>query len=148
MEHDDIVTHVIALQEHISTLIGSTQKDVGMSAVEPDSKGGVVRKTMIAGLNCQMKVLLCLSTDFADTCAVERISETRYSKINLLRSGPTSYLFCLIKCPYGFQEETNQIAVLEFEKNVVKTWVRQRGPGNRTFLLRAMIWLLIRIKRN
>jgi len=88
MKHDDIVARVIALQEHISTLTGSIEKKVKMSAQELDSKVEVVRKMMIIGLRSQMKALAPLSSDLADTCAVERISETRSSKINLFRSGP------------------------------------------------------------
>jgi hypothetical protein len=58
---EDIVAHVIALQDHISTLTSksSAVKQVGeMTAKELNAKVEVVRRMLRAGLASQMKVIL------------------------------------------------------------------------------------------
>jgi hypothetical protein len=41
--------------------------------------------------------------------------------------------FALFKVPTDFKKKQIKIPHLEFEKDVVKTWIRQSGPWNRRF---------------
>jgi len=47
---------------------------------------------------------------------------------------PTVF-FALFNAPTDFKKKQIKIPIREFEKDVMKTWVRQGGPWNRTFSL-------------
>lgn len=121
-EKQDLVTHVIALQEHIATLertaksnLAQTSAKVSSNSVHatmtPEEQAAAVQKVrniMITGIRSQMTVRYPLSGTCLILMIVETILQNRKGKIQLYRSCPIAIrLFRSLQRPSEFQEKNH-----------------------------------------